>query len=111
MDFDYLKTNTEVNVAVLANLAKSPQQPMNVKMAVRELTNSTALRWEKPKIGKVKGYNILIRETSSAVWTEKIFTTETSATVLYSNDNFLFAVQSVSESGNESLPVIPQVSR
>lgn len=111
MDFDYLKTNTEVNVAVLANLAKSPQQPMNVKMAVRELTNSTALRWEKPEIGKVKGYNILIRETSSAVWTEKIFTTETSATVLYSKDNFLFAVQSVSESGNESLPVIPQVSR
>ncbi|WP_285269545.1 M28 family metallopeptidase [Kaistella rhinocerotis] len=111
MDFDYLKTNTEVNVAVLANLAKSPQQPMNVKMAVRELTNSTALRWEKPEIGKVKGYNILIRETSSAVWTEKIFTTETSATVLYSKDNFLFAVQSVSENGNESLPVIPQVSR
>ena len=111
MDFDYLKTNTEVNVAVLANLAKSPQQPMNVKMDVRELTNSTALRWEKPEIGKVKGYNILIRETSSAVWTEKIFTTETSATVLYSKDNFLFAVQSVSENGNESLPVIPQVSR
>lgn len=111
MDFDYLKTNTEVNVAVLANLAKSPQQPMNVKMDVRELTNSTALRWEKPEIGKIKGYNILIRETSSAVWTEKIFTTETSATVLYSKDNFLFAVQSVSESGNESLPVIPQVSR
>lgn len=111
LDFDYLKTNTEVNVAVLANLAKSPQQPMNVKMAVRELTNSTALRWEKPEIGKVKGYNIMIRETSSPIWTKKIFTTETSATVLYSKDNFLFAVQSVSENGNESLPVIPQVSR
>ncbi|MBU8883604.1 M28 family metallopeptidase [Kaistella sp. DKR-2] len=111
MDFDYLKTNTAVNVAVLANLAKSTPKPENVLMDVKELSNSTKLSWEKPSAGKVKGYKVLIRETDSSVWTEKIFTKETSITLPYSKDNFLFAVQSVSESGNESLPVIAKVSR
>lgn len=111
MDFDYLKTNTAVNVAVLANLAKATPQARNVLMDVKELSNSTKLSWEKPVSGKVKGYYILIRETDSSVWTKKIFTTETSYTVPLSKDNFLFAVQSISTSGNESLPIIPKVSR
>lgn len=111
MDFDYLKTNTAVNVAVLANLAKSASKPESVKMDVKELSNSTKLSWEKPTSGNIKGYHILIRETDSSVWTEKIFTTENSITIPSSKDNFLFAVQSVTDSGNESLPVIPKISR
>jgi hypothetical protein len=111
MDFDYLRTNTAVNVAVMANLAKSTPPPVNVLMDVKELTNSTKLMWEKPATGTVKGYNILYRETSSPVWTDKIFTTETTYTVPVSKDNFIFAVQSVSTTGNESLPVIPKISR
>ncbi|MBU4538682.1 MAG: M20/M25/M40 family metallo-hydrolase [Weeksellaceae bacterium] len=111
MDFDYLKTNTAVNVAVLANLAKSASRPENVLMDVKELSNSTKLSWEKPSAGKVNGYKVMIRETDSSVWTEKIFTRENSITIPYSKDNFLFAIQSISESGNESLPVIAKVSR
>lgn len=111
MDFDYLKTNTAVNVAVLANLAKSASKPKNVKMDVKELSNSTKLTWDKPVSGKIKGYHILIRETDQSVWTERIFTSETSITIPYSKDNFLFAVQSVSADGNESLPVIPKIAR
>jgi hypothetical protein len=111
MDFDYLQTNTAVNVAVMANLAKSTPPPVNVLMDVKELTNSTKLIWKKPVTGTVKGYNILYRETSSPVWTDKIFTTETTYTVPVSKDNFIFAVQSVSTMGNESLPVIPKISR
>ncbi len=111
MDFDYLKTNTEVNVAVMANLAKSTPQPENVLMDVKELSNSTKLSWEKPLSGKVKGYNVLYRETDSPIWTNKVFTTELSLTIPLSKDNFIFAVQSISTSGNQSLPVIPKVSR
>lgn len=111
MDFDYLKTNTAVNVAVLANLAKSASKPENVKMDVKELSNSTKLTWDKPVSGKIKGYHILIRETDQSVWTERIFTSETSITIPYSKDNFLFAVQSLSADGNESLPVIPKIAR
>lgn len=111
MDFDYLKTNTAVNVSVLANLAKSAPRPENVKMDVKELSNSTKLSWEKPASGKVKGYHILLRETDSSVWTKRIFTSETSITIPYSKDNFLFAVETVTETGNTSLPVIPKIAR
>lgn len=111
MDFDYLRTNTAVNVAVLANLAKSPPRPQNVLMDVKDLSNSTKLSWEKPTSGKIKGYQVLYRETDHSVWTHKIFTKENSYTVPLSKDNFIFAVQTVYTSGNESLPVIPQPSR
>lgn len=111
MDFDYLKTNTEVNVAVLANLAKSTPQPVNVLMDVKELSNDTKLTWEKPASPKIKGYQVLIRDTSSPVWTKRIFTTETSITIPLSKDNYLFAVESLSISGNQSLPVVPKISR
>lgn len=111
MDFDYLKTNTAVNVAVLANLAKSTPKPQNVLMDVKELSNSTQLSWGKPASGKVLGYNILVRETSDSVWTQKFFTAQTSHVIPLSKDNYIFAVQSVSATGNESLPEIPKVSR
>ena len=111
MDFDYLRTNTAVNVAVLANLAKSPPRPQDVLMDVKDLSNSTKLSWEKPTSGKIKGYQVLYRETDHSVWTHKIFTKENSYTVPLSKDNFIFAVQTVYTSGNESLPVIPQPSR
>ncbi len=52
-----------------------------------------------------------MRETTSPVWQKKIFTTETDVKVPYSKDNYFFAVQSVSETGNESLPVLPTPGR
>ena len=48
-----------------------------------------------------------MRETTSAVWQKKFFTTDTKMDLPYSKDNYFFAVQSVSEDGNEGLPVIP----
>ncbi len=107
MDFEYLRKNTALNLANLANLAKSPGMPQEVKVEVRNLTNGTQLMWKAPTVGKIKGYYILMRETTSAVWQKKIFTTETDVKLPYSKDNYFFAVQSVSEAGNESLPVVP----
>lgn len=111
MDFEYLRKNTAVNLANLANLAKAPSMPMEVKIDVKELTNTSYLYWKAPATGKVKGYYILIRETTSATWQKKIFTTSSSIRLPYSKDNYFFAVQSVSNDGNESLPVIPAVGR
>jgi Zn-dependent M28 family amino/carboxypeptidase len=111
MDFEYLRKNTAVNLSTLANLAKAPSMPQNVKVDVRNLTNSTTLNWTAPKTGKTKGYFILMRETTSAVWQKKIFTDQLTATLPYSKDNYFFAVQAVSENGNESLPVIPSAGR
>jgi hypothetical protein len=53
----------------------------------------------------------LMRETTSPVWQKKFFTTETNMVLPYSKDNYFFSVQSVSESGNESIPVVPSVLR
>ncbi len=107
IDFEYLRKNTCMNLGNLGNLAKSPSMPQEVKVETKKLTNFTSLSWKKPETGKVKGYYILIRETTSAVWQKKIFCTDTKAGLPYSKDNYFFAVQSVSEDGNEGLAVVP----
>ena len=111
MDFEYLRKNTAVNVATLASFAKAPSKPLNVKMDVKNLTNTTTLSWDKPNFGEVNGYYVLVRETDSSVWQKKIFTKELSAKIPYSKDNYFFAVQSVNKTGNVSLPVVPEISR
>ena len=111
IDYEYLRKNTGVNLANLANLSKAPAMPDSVKMEVRRLTNSTLLYWQAPKTGKVKGYYVLVRETTSAFWQRKIFTTENEMRLPYSKDNYFFAVQCVNETGNESLPVVPMPGR
>lgn len=109
MDFEYLRKNTCVNLASLANLAKSPSMPQDVILDVRGLGNSTNLNWKAPKAGKVKGYYVLMRETAMPYWQKKFFTTNLKISLPYSKDNYFFAVQSVSEDGNEGLPVLPRV--
>jgi hypothetical protein len=111
MDFEYLRKNTGINLACLANLAKAPAMPQTVTIEVSGLSNSSTLRWAAPKSGKVKGYYVLMRETYQPFWQKKFFTTDLKLTLPYSKDNYFFAVQAVSESGNESLPVIPTPQR
>ena len=111
IDFEYLRKNTEINLSNLANLAKAPAAPEEVKIDVKKLGNTTYLSWEIPKSGKPKGYYVLMRETSSAVWQKKIYTEALEINLPYSKDNYFFAVQSVNEEGNESLPVVPRIGR
>jgi len=111
MDFEYLRKNTGLNIAVLANLAKAPSAPTEVKIDVKNLSNSTYLYWKAPVNGTVKGYYVLMRETSSPVWEKKFFTSATELRLPYSKDNYLFAVQSVGNEDNESLPVVPGIGR
>jgi len=111
MDFEYLRKNTGINLASLANLAKAPSMPQDVRVEVRNLTNSTTLNWKAPKTGKANAYYVLMRETTSAVWQKKFFTKEATITLPYSKDNYFFAVQSINEEGNESLAVIPSAGR
>ena len=111
IDFEYLRKNTSMNLANLANLAKAPAVPDEVKIDVKKLTNSSYLYWKAPKTGSVKGYYILMRETTSPVWQKKVYTESLEIRLPYSKDNYFFAVQAVNETGNESLPVIPAVGR
>ncbi|HEY0058612.1 MAG TPA: M28 family metallopeptidase [Flavisolibacter sp.] len=111
MDFEYLRKNTGINLAVLANLAKAPSIPQAVTVDVKNLTNSTTLNWKAPKWGKVRGYYVLVRETVSPYWQKKFFTFDTTFMLPYSKDNYFFAVQAVGITENESLPVVPSVGR
>lgn len=111
MDFEYLRKNTAVNLSNLANLAKAPAMPEEVKVEVKKLSNFTYLFWKAPKTGKPKGYYVLMRETTSAFWQKKFYTESLDYKLPYSKDNYFFAVQSVNETGNESLPVVPMPAR
>ena len=108
IDYDYLRKNTALNLASLANLASAPYAPEAVGVNIKNLTNKTDLQWEAPKKGeRPAGYYILMRETSSPVWQKKVFVKDTKATLPYSKDNYFFAVQSVDADGHESIPVFP----
>ena len=111
MDFEYLRKNTALNLASLANLAKSPPPPAEVKVNVRGLTNSTLLEWKAPATGKVKGYYVMMRPTHESQWLRKFYTSGLTMRLPFSKDNYFFAVQSVGADGNESLPVVPAAGR
>lgn len=111
MDFDYAANVARMNLATMASLAKAPAPPTEVSMQVN-LSNITNLSWEAPTNGpKVKGYNVLLRETYQPFWEEKIFTEGTQLELPYSKDNYFFAVQAVGEEGHSSQIVIPAPKR
>jgi hypothetical protein len=108
VDYEYVRKNTGINLATVANLALAPYEPANCGIVVTGLTNKTTLKWENPSKGqKPSGYYIFIRETWEPLWEKKIFVTGTEVTLPYSKDNYFFGIQSVSASGHESLAVFP----
>lgn len=111
IDYEYLRKNTAVNLAVLASLASAPGVPQEVGVDISGLSNSTLLRWKSPENGTASGYYVLIRETSDSMWERKFYTEELEMELPYSKDNYFFAVQSVGANGAESLPVFPRPVR
>ncbi|QQL49660.1 M20/M25/M40 family metallo-hydrolase [Mucilaginibacter ginkgonis] len=111
-DYDYIQKVARMNLSVLANLAMAPAQPQNVVVTTKGLTNKTTLKWETPVAGKKPaGYYVLMRETISPYWEKKFYFTGNTATVDYSKDNYLFAVQAVDAEGHESQMVYPKPER
>jgi Zn-dependent M28 family amino/carboxypeptidase len=107
MDFEYLRKIAASNLATLANLAWAPKAPTNVGIEVKDLTNFSTLVWKAAENEKTYGYHILVRETSATHWEKVLFVSDTRATIPYSKDNFLFAVQAIDELGHASLAVFP----
>jgi Peptidase family M28 len=111
LDFEYLRKNTGLNLSCLANLAKAPPAPLDVKIDVKKLGNTSFIYWKAPATGDTKGYYVMMRETTASVWQKKFFTNAAEMVLPYSKDNYFFAVQSVNAAGNESQPVVPVVGR
>jgi len=104
VDYEYVRKNTGIGIAVIMNLAKAPAAPAGVKMNTRVLSNYTELEWE-PSYGPgvVRGYHVMIRETDQSVWQKRIFTEDTRIRIPYSKDNYFFGVCAVGPGGHESL--------
>jgi hypothetical protein len=111
VDFEYLEKNTALNLAVLASLANAPSVPEHVRIDMTKLSNYTRLYWDPPRIGKVAGYDVLVRETDEPMWQKNFFTRDLQMSLPFSRDNYFFAVQAVSADGLKSMPVFPSMGR
>lgn len=110
VDFAYVADVARVNAANLAMLAFAPAKPKGVTVLTQRLTNDTDLKWESNTEPDLAGYEIVWRETSSAVWTDSRWVgNETAHTMTgMSKDNYFFGVRSVDREGNRSPASFPR---
>ena len=104
MDFAFNNRVGRVNALTLANLADAPAMPKNSRIITANLTNDTTLRWNANTEPDLKGYEVVWRETTDAVWTHVIpvgNVTEFTAKGL-SKDNVFFGVRAVDKDGFRS---------
>jgi Zn-dependent M28 family amino/carboxypeptidase len=114
IDFEYLRKNTGVNLATVANLALAPAAPENVHLDASGLENSTSISWTAPVSADGSApaaYYLLVRETDASQWQKKIVVHGTEIRVPYSKDNYFFGVQSVDGAGHESIAVFVTAGR
>jgi hypothetical protein len=119
VDFDYARTLTAVNAAVLASLAWAPPPPDDVEIA-GAVRPSARLRWSVEGAGPdgdLAGFKVYWRLTTAPQWTDWVFVPwagETEMEHVMDNlviDNFLFGVASVDAEGHESVVQFPVPGR
>ena len=110
VDFAYVANVARVNAASLAALALAPSRPTGVVILTARLSNDTDLRWEPNKEPDLAGYEIVWRDTTSAVWTNsKAVGNVTSFTMTgMSKDNYFFGVRAIDRDGNRSQVTYPR---
>ena len=102
-----LRFTTRINVRNIVT-------PKNVAIVTARLTNDTDLRWDASQDTDLAGYEIVWRDTTSAVWTNSAFVpagTNTYTAKAMSKDNFFFGVRAVDKDGNRSPVVYPRPMR
>ena len=114
VDFDYTARVAAVNAAALWALATNPATPKNVEIHTAPPagfpgTNLTSLDWAANPESNITGYEVVMRETTSPVWTSAIpVGNATAVTLNISKDNVQFGVRAVDTSGNRSPVGFPQ---
>jgi hypothetical protein len=108
-DFNYIADVARVNAASLATLALAPARPKNV-VHTTGLANDTELKWDANAEPDLAGYEIVWRDTTSAVWTNSrwIGNVTTYAMKGMSKDNYFFGVRAVDKEGNRSPASYPR---
>ncbi|MDQ3064069.1 MAG: M28 family metallopeptidase [Acidobacteriota bacterium] len=112
VDFDYVANVTKINAASLAKLALAPTRPKNVVL-VNRLGNDTELKWEIGTETDLASYEIVWRDTTSAVWTDSQAIGNVTNFVMkgMSKDNYFFGVRAVDKAGNKSPVSFPKPVR
>jgi hypothetical protein len=110
VDYEYCANIARTNAAAVATIARAPQPPSKVEILTAQLANDTGLRWQRNPEKDLAGYLVRYRSTSSPVWENTLFTSDTTVTVKVSKDDFLFGVQAVDKEGNASLVTLPRPS-
>jgi hypothetical protein len=110
VDFAYVANVARVNAASLAALALAPSRPKGVNILTARLSNDTDLKWDANKEPDIAGYEVLWRDTTSAVWTNsKSVGNVTSFTMKgMSKDNYFFGVRALDKDGNRSVVTYPR---
>jgi hypothetical protein len=110
VDFAYVANVARVNAASLAMMALAPARPKNVGILTARLGNDTDLKWDPNKEPDLAGYEIVWRDTTSAVWTNsKAVGNVTSFSMKgMSKDNYFFGVRAVDKDGNRSVVSYPR---
>jgi Zn-dependent M28 family amino/carboxypeptidase len=112
-DFNYIADVARVNAASLAMLALAPARPKAVELG-GGLADDSTLKWEGNKEQDIAGYEIVWRDTTSAVWTNSLLVGNVTTYTMkgMSKDNYFFGVRAVDKEGNRSPASYPRpVSR
>jgi hypothetical protein len=113
VDFNYVARVTRVNAAAMWGLASSPSTPKNAQIHVSPPvnfagTNLTPLTWNANPESNIIGYEVVLRETTSADWTQAIpVGNVTSVTLNVAKDNVQFGVRAVDQNFNRSPVAFP----
>ncbi|CAN5230066.1 M20/M25/M40 family metallo-hydrolase [soil metagenome] len=113
VDFGYVANVAKINVASLARLAFAPARPKNVGMVTTRLGNDTELKWDAVAESDLAGYEIVWRDTTSAVWTNFLPIGNVTNHIIknMSKDNYFFGVRAVDKAGNKSPVSFPKPVR
>jgi hypothetical protein len=115
VDFDFIARVTRVNAAALWGLASHPSTPKGLKIHTAPPpglpgTNLTSLEWTANPEANLRGYEVVLRETTEKDWTRKIpVGNVNSVTLDISKDNVQFGLRAVDARGNHSPVAFPTV--
>jgi hypothetical protein len=116
VDYDYTARVAKVNGSALWALATNPSTPKNLEIHTAPPAgfsgiNTTTLSWDANPESDLAGYEVVMRETTSANWTSAVGVGNvTTATLNISKDNVQFGLRAVDRAGHRSPVAFPAVA-